>query len=231
LAACHKITIILALLITVPLVSHAGKYDNQEAKEIIIDDFENGLEPGWTSKSFKGETEYLLGQDEGQACLVATSHGTASGLVYKIEYDPEKYPVITWKWKIDKIIESGDATKKSGDDYAARLYVIFPSPFFVGTKTINYIWANRLPKGTAVPSPYTKNDFMVSVESGSENTGKWLTESRNVFEDYKRYFGKSPKKVGAVAIMTDTDDTKESASAKYGPISICTRKPAKKNID
>ena len=41
-------------------------------------------------------------------------------------------------------------------------------------------------------------------------------------EDYKQYFGKYPDRIGAIAIMTDTDNTGESATAFYGPIRILT---------
>jgi len=227
LAPTYKITIILFFLLVLPGVNLAEEHIKPEDCEIIVDDFSNGIGPGWSKKSFTGETQYSIAQDKGQPYLRATSNGTASALYYKIEYDPREYPYIVWKWKVDNIIEKGDATKKSGDDYAARLFVVFPSSFFVSTETLNYIWANKLPKDSSVVCPYMDNSIMVSVQSGTAKTGKWLTESRNVFEDYKKYFGRQPKKVSAIAIMTDTDDTKGKASAGYGTIEICRKDPQK----
>ena len=128
---------------------------------------------------------------------------------------------------MDNIIASGDALRKSGDDYGARIYIVFPSFFFWNTRAINYIWSNKLTKDQAVPNSFTSNNIMISVESGSANTGKWITETRNVYEDYIRFFGKKPPKIGAIAIMTDTDNTGESTSAGYGPISICSQDPRK----
>ena len=193
---------------------------SRSGSEIIIDDYANGLSSGWSEKIFTGKTLYSIAEDTGRTCLMATSNGSASGLVYKIKYDPADYPLISWSWKTDNVITSGNGYIKSGDDYPARIYVIFPSFFFWNTKVINYIWANKIPKGEAVPSSYTSNDIMVAVESGMENTGKWVSEKRNIFEDYKRHFGDEPGNVGAIAIMTDTDNTGGSATACYGPISI-----------
>jgi len=227
LAATYKITIILVFLLVFPYVMPAEEHVTPENCEIIIDDFSNGLGPGWTEKSFAGKTLYSVSQDAGQPSLRATSNGTASALYYKIEYDPREYPYIVWKWKVDNIIEKGDATKKSGDDYAARLFVVFPTSFFVSSETLNYIWANKLPKGSSIPCPYMENNILVSVQSGPAKIGKWLAESRNIAEDYKKYFGKQPGKVGAIAIMTDTDNTKEKASARYGTIAICRKDPQK----
>jgi hypothetical protein len=48
--------------------------------------------------------------------------------------------------------------------------------------------------------------------------GRWQVEERNVYEDYKRAFGMEPPPISGVVIMTDTDDTEESATAYYGDI-------------
>jgi hypothetical protein len=227
LAAAYKITIIFIFLLVFPGVISAEEPVKPEDCEIIIDDFSKGIGSGWTKKSFTGETLYFVVQDEEQPYLRATSNGTASALYYEIEYDPREYPYIVWKWKVDNTIKKGDATKKSGDDYAARIFVVFPSTFFIRTETLNYIWANKLIKGSSIPCPYMGNNIMISVQSGPAMTGKWLVESRNIFDDFKKHFGKQPEKVGAIAIMTDTDDTKETASANYGTIAICRTDPQK----
>lgn len=59
---------------------------------------------------------------------------------------------------------------------------------------------------------------MIAVESGSSKTGKWITEERNLYEDYKMLFGEEPSSIKAIAIMTDTDNTGESAVAYYDDI-------------
>ena len=195
--------------------------------EIVIDDFANGMKNKWKSRSFKGTTEYTWITEEKKAYVRATSKASASGLYYRIEYDTQQYPYITWKWRVDNTINSGDESRKSGDDYAARVYVVFPAFFFWNTTAINYIWANKLPKEKTVPNPFSKNSIMIAVQSGEAETGKWIVETRNVYEDYRRVFGKEPPKAGAIAIMTDSDNTGENASADYGSIAIWCRDPQK----
>jgi len=112
----------------------------------------------------------------------------------------------------------GDERTKGGDDYAARVYVVFPSTLFWRTRAVNYIWANRLPRGAFLPNAYTGNAVMVAVESGDGNAGRWIDEERDLAEDYRRAFGEDPPRIGAVAIMTDTDNTGEEAVAWYGAI-------------
>jgi len=223
----NKIVIILLLLCFMPVSIFAENSAGIPECEIIVDDFADGISPGWSTKSFKGTTEYIWSKENETGFVRAVSKGAASGLYYKIKYNSRHYPYITWRWKVDNIIAKGNALVKSGDDYGARVYVVFPAFFFWNTKAINYIWANKLPKGQVVPNPYTVNNIMISVESGEVETGSWITETRNVYEDYKNSFGAEPPEVGAIAIMTDTDNTGESATAAYGPIAVCSRDPRK----
>lgn len=177
---------------------------------------------GWESKSFKGTTEYRIVSDQGRAVVKAVSRAAASGLVKKIHFDPSKYRFLRWSWKIAGTIKGGDEKSKAGDDYAARVYVVFPGKYFWQFKAINYIWANRLPKGEHVPNPFASDAKMVAVESGNEKVGQWLTEERDLLADYRLLFGADPGEAEAVAIMTDTDNTGSSAEAWYGEISLST---------
>jgi hypothetical protein len=83
---------------------------------------------------------------------------------------------------------------------------------------INYIWDNRMPKETIVTSAYTDQSRLIVVESGTENLGRWMEEERNVYEDYRKAFGDEPPLVNGIAIMTDTDNTEDTATAYYGDI-------------
>ena len=190
------------------------------ASGILLDDYKAGLNPKWEEKSFEGNTLYQVTREDNRLCIKATSLSSASGLYYKIKYDPNDYPILTWSWKVDHVISKGNALKKEGDDYAARVYVVFPSLVFWKTKALNYIWANKITRGKAVPNSFTANSVMIAVESGPEKAGQWLEEKRNVLEDFRRHFGEDPPNVGAIAIMTDTDNTGEKAIAWYGPIRI-----------
>jgi hypothetical protein len=188
--------------------------------QILIDDFENGLNPAWTTKVFKGETRYMVVAEGEGHVLQADSRAAASGLVYDIKFDPAEYPVLAWRWKIEKTIAQGDEHSKAGDDYAARVYVIFPHWFFLKTRTLNYIWANHLPQDQVLPNAFTGNAMMIAAASGPAETGVWVEVRRNIVEDYRQAFGEDPPEAGAIAIMTDTDNTGESAIAWYDDILI-----------
>ena len=175
---------------------------------------------GWQPKVFQGETSYSLVKEGELLVLRAESRKAASGLYKEVTLDPRKHPVLRWSWKIEGTIPGGNGRTKEGDDYPARVYVVFPRTFFWRTRAINYIWANRLPKGESLPNAFTSNAMMVAVESGEGNVGTWVAEERNLYEDYRRLFGEDPPEIGAVALMTDTDNTGGKAVAYYGDITL-----------
>jgi len=188
------------------------------AGEMIVGHFSSGDLTGWKDEVYKGKTTYSLVTDDGRTVLKAHSVKAASGLIKKMKIDPKEYPILRWSWKIEHTLKREDVTRKSGDDFAARVYVVFPRFFFWQTRAINYVWSARMPKDSWATNPYTSRAVIVAVESGDENAGKWITEERDYYEDYRRLFGGDPPKLGAVAIMTDTDDTQDEATAYYGDI-------------
>jgi len=189
-------------------------------EEIVVGRFSTGDLSGWSPRIFHEETSYRLVKDDGTTVLQAESRAAASGLVKEIRLDPRSLPILRWSWKIERTLEKGDERTKAGDDYAARVYVVFPNILFWKTRAVNYIWANRLPVGRSVPNAYTSNSVMVAVESGNDRAGTWVREERNIYEDYRALFGKEPPEIGAVAIMTDTDNTGGEAVAWYGDITL-----------
>ena len=196
---------------------------------------------GWKSLTFQKipqHTTYRFVKDGDRVAVKAASQASSSGLTKEILIDPKEYPIIQWQWKVSNILKAGNVAKKEGDDYPARIYVtfqydsakvgLFGKAKYEAAKliygqypplgAINYIWESRAPVGTAVPNPYTDQVHMIVVESGTAKLNTWITEERNVYEDYKRTFGQEPPMISGVAIMTDTDNTGEAAEAYYGDI-------------
>lgn len=203
----------------------------------------DGLPEGWHPLMFKkipSHTQYTLIKDGNTVVIKAVSRASASGLMRKVRIDPKKYPFIRWQWKVSNVYKNGDVTKKTGDDYPARIYITFEyDPDRIGllekikynlakqfygeyppSAAINYIWGNHTPKGTIVSNPYTKRTKMIVVKSGTKALNTWNSEERNIFDDYIRAFGEKPPMISGIAIMTDSDNTKEAATAFYGDIQL-----------
>jgi hypothetical protein len=185
-------------------------------------------------------TRYELVDDVGTVVVKADSTNAASGIIRKVRIDLRQYPIIQWRWKVDNVYRGGDVTRKDGDDYPARIYItflydpakagFFDRATFAAAKlvygeyppmgAVSYIWASKAPVGGVFPNPYTDKVKMIVVRSGSKDSGQWFTETRNLLEDYRAAFGADPPTVSGVAIMTDSDNTGESATAYYGDIEL-----------
>jgi Protein of unknown function (DUF3047) len=187
-----------------------------------------------TFKRIKQHTIYSVVKDEERNVIKAQSNHSASGLVNNVSIDLRDYPFIEWRWKVSNVIEKGDPHHKDGDDYPARIYITFAqdqgklsfadkvarklSGQDIPHSGLNYIWDSKTPINSILPNAYTDRLRMITVESGSEKINQWHTKTRNVLEDYRKAFGKEPPMISGVAIMTDTDNTNETATAWYGDI-------------
>jgi len=191
--------------------------------ELPVARFSAGDLTGWKDQVVYGTkhaTTYSLAPESGKTVLVGKSSDGASGLIRKMEIDPKVYPVIKWSWKIEHTVKKGNERTKGGHDFAARLYVVFPRGLFSSTRAIEYVWGNVLHKGETIRSPYSNNMVMIAVDAGDELAGHWTSHKRNYAEDYRAAFGEEAPKVGAIALMTDSDNTHESAVGYYGDISV-----------
>lgn len=197
------------------------------------------LPAGWEALSFKKVPKHTVYAWE-DGVLHAVSSGAASGLVYRLDRRLSDAPLLRWRWRVAGTVPGGDERFRRGDDYAARVYVLFkydPARASRSTRVkyalakalfgeyppqsgLNYIWANRLPKGEAVRNPYADRVMMIAVRSGKDEAGRWLSEERNVLSDYRRFYGQDPPPLAGVAVMTDSDDTGASAEAWYADLEL-----------
>ena len=214
-------------------------------EEYVIDRFSPdsaiGVSTGWQRINFPSipkRTTYSVERAGDNWFMKAVSVNSASAVYKAVDIDLKEFPILMWRWKILGTIDGGDARRKDGDDYAARVYIMFAfdsersslgerlrnkaSMSLYGRATpsvaLNYIWANRLDKGSAVANPFSEKTIMVAVESGPRGSGRWHEESRDVYEDFKNFFGYEPPRAVGVAVMTDSDNTGTSATAYYDDI-------------
>ena len=154
----------------------------------------------------KRHSAYTIVKEQNESFLKAESNASASGIIYRKEFNVYDYPKIRWRWKISNVYKKGDAEKKSGDDYPIRIYIIFkydPERASFGQKiryglakiiygeyppqsSLNYIWANRNYSEKIITNPYAKEAKMIIMEAGEEKAGKWMTEEADIIEDYRK---------------------------------------------
>jgi Protein of unknown function (DUF3047) len=128
-------------------------------------------------------------------------------------------PILQWTWKVTTLPKGGDVRQRETTDVAAQLYVVWPRvPALVRSRVIGYVWDAAAPAGTIGRSQKTGTVTFIVVQSGSGNLGTWLTERRNVYEDYERIFRESPDKPRVITLSIDSDDTRSKAESFIGSI-------------
>jgi hypothetical protein len=185
-------------------------------------------------------TQYSLVDDGGVKVLQAVANASMSGLTREVNIDLKQTPVIEFRFKVEELPKGADIKTKAGDDFAARIYLLFDydinklsfgdrTKIRIGrsvygnalpTAALNYVWDTQYPVESVVPNAYTDRVRAVVVESGAVKLGQWVSVRRNVAQDFKRAFGDEAPRIIGIAIATDADNTKSSARARYGDISF-----------
>lgn len=200
----------------------------------IFEDFDSldRWEP-LTFRKIDAHTTYDLVTEDGKNVLRARAEASASGIIFTERFRVAETPFVEWSWKISNTVEGGNAAEKDGDDYAIRIYIIFPYDSsrvsfldkvkyetvrrlygeYPPLSSLNYIWANRPHEAEYLPNPFTDRAMMVPVDTGGQYAGQWRTHTVDIREDYRKAFGEEVPEEASLAIMSDTDNTGTSATA------------------
>ena len=153
-----------------------------------IGDFANASLTGWKERSFAGNTDYELVEEQGIRVLKAHTDGKASILYTEQNVNLKNTPVIEWSWKVDRTYEGINERSRQGDDFPARLYVVAKTGFLPWeTLAINYVWSADAPLGDSWANPFTskarwswcRQAVSMSVH-GCSNSVMWQKISRPI---------------------------------------------------
>ena len=202
----------------------------------------SGFEDGWTVTTLKDvtPTRFDLVQDSGQVVVKATAENAAASLTRAVRHELGVEPSLSWRWRIDRVVEKSDINSKQGDDFAARLYVFFDFPLdrlslvertklrlarwwygdHVPAAALCYVWANGEAPGTSAWNAYTSRARMIVLRNADSGVGEWASEKRNLAVDFRNAFGDVAPVMTGVAIAADTDQTGEAVTAWFGDISL-----------
>ena len=188
----------------------------------------------------KKSTRFTLVESDGKTVVRAESDHAVAALMHEVRADAKRYSVLRWRWRVENLLKNSNIHTKQGDDYPARVYVLFdydinklPWPERIKLRfariaygenvpvaSLCYVWDSRAPAGTIVNNAFTSRTKMIVVESGATKLKQWVNEERNIFEDFRAAFGEEPPPLIGIAIAVDTDNTKESAVSYFGDITL-----------
>ena len=183
-------------------------------------------------------TSYSVKEWDGLSAVEARAESSMALLGRKVEVDLHDTPILCWRWRVEHVLKSADIHKRSGDDYAARIYLAFSLPeeaMPLTTKAtlkiarsiwgkdmpdaaINYVWDNKHPIGLHVANAYTSRAHMLVQQTGNTNANKWIEERVNVKTDVAKLFGTDKAKLFLLAIAADSDNTKENVKSGFADL-------------
>ena len=191
--------------------------------------FSAGGLDGWTAEKILGvkPTAYSVVEDAGIKVVTAQCEDSASFEGWAGAIDLKQTPMLAWRWKIEHLFTGLDERVKGGSDFPARVYVIAGKRWLPWSlHTLEYAWSNGEYKAASWPSPYSGamgQAVIVPVRAGADGVGEWREEQRDVQADFKQFFGLDIDKIGAVAVMSDCDDSNGKAHAWFGDVQFGAR--------
>jgi hypothetical protein len=197
----------------------------------------------WIFHATKKPTRFSSVSVDGVRVVEALSEQSISGLRHRVDVDPGERPILEWRWRVDRVLDTADMRDRHGDDSPVRVVLAFDGDvaslpigeqmFFERVKllggqdmpyaTLMYVWCNRIEAESVTPSTFTSRVQKIVVESGAQGVGQWRSYRRDIVADYERAYGRKPGRLIAVGVMSDTDNTRLSARGWYGDIRLLSR--------
>lgn len=188
----------------------------------------------------KQATEYVPTQLDGRNGMAVRAESSASMLRQTLRIEPQDLGSVRFSWKVPELIALADLGQREAADSPVRVVLAFegdrakfsmknamlselahaltgePMPY----ATLMYVWCNTRAPESVIRSPRTDRIRKLVVESGGTHLNQWLDYKRDIRADFIKTFGEPPGALVGIGIMTDTDNTRSSTRAWYGPVQL-----------
>jgi len=199
------------------------------ADQVVVEDWSTyaigakGLPAGWKAQNWGSPNynSFTIENDGGRKVMhpKSANDGSTISKDVKGKINLKETPFLEWSWKVTVLPKGGDSCKKATDDQAAQVFVAWPRfPEQVRSRIIGYVWDSTQPAGKICKSEKTGTVTYIVLRSGTADLGKWVTERRNVVEDFKKAYEDAEDDPAAVSIAIDSNDTNSTAESFMGPI-------------
>lgn len=174
----------------------------------------------WDKPVHFGTGKWEVVDDAAHQAIKLRTESSSFALEKSVTVDLKQTPYLEWEWKVTVPPAGGDFSSPDRDDQAAQLLVVFPKTFFERRKIISYIWDPTAPRGTfgAAAGPIYLNVKAIVVESGAGQISTWVTERRNVVDDFRALFGDIPERAVAIRMQINSQHTKSVAEVFWRTI-------------
>ena len=218
--------VLLSLIVAAGLAVATAAYPSEPSDCIVLDDFSRAkvgeFPTGWEARKEEGQGVYRVREEGGHRYLGALSKGLGIQAGRQLpDWNLATHPMLVWSWRLREFPHGADERTSSTNDSALAVYVAVPYSRIRGPKAVKYIWSERVPVGERLSSNAGLTQVRVQ-RSGREGAEAWHEERVNARDDYQQFFKESaaPRAAG-IAVLTDADDTKSTASGDYANFRAC----------
>jgi len=187
----------------------------------------HGIPAGWTAYATPGGRaayDFTIVEDGGRRVLGLKSHDDHSTIAKEVHVDLEATPILEWSWRIVELPAGADVRNRATSDLTGHVFVVWPRfPGPLRSRLIGYAWGTSEPVNSILQSRKSGTVTFVILRSGAEGLGRWVTERRDVVEDYRKIHGERPENPKVIAVSIDTNDTHSTAAALIGSIAFTSR--------
>lgn len=166
--------------------------------------------PPWVIAVKEGKPVLRTLTSDGFSGVCLDSTASSFAIQRATAVDLARTPILHLRWRADALPPAADFRTRK-DDQAAQFFVAFATP--LRYRAINYIWDTTAPLGAV--GDYDLLWFIkiktVVVQSGDQETGRWIEVQRDVRQDYETFFGGSAPIVRGVRFQVNSQHTKSHA--------------------
>jgi hypothetical protein len=143
---------------------------------------------GWYYKWFLGPAEIYRSYDAPgrEGAISCHTNGDCGLLLRDVSLPLKPNTRLRWSWKMDVL-----PSEVREDSLLTHDYMSIAVEFDNG-QDITYFWSAELPVGTGFRCPiplWAHRETHVTIRSGQRGLGTWLSEERDVYEDYVNHVG------------------------------------------
>jgi len=175
------------------------------------------LPDGWQLKVNRGPADVTVIGEPSSRVLRFKSQKSSFALERGVDVDIDRFPYLTWSWKVSELPAGGDFRRSGTDDQAAQVLVLFAD-----RRILSYIWDSSAPKGASQSTtviPFLHISALV-CRSGSEELNRWLSEAHNLAQDYQKAFDRPVARVKGIRLQINSQHTGSSAESYFGDVSF-----------
>ena len=206
--------------------------DKLSANRTWSEDFslpeKDGLPANWQEEGSKigvPETQcQAVKIKDGTTVLQVRCNKSTGGVIVAPKVNLNKTPIMRWRWRIVNYPNGADGRNPKKDDQPIGIYLGMEDGLFK-KKSLAYRWEDLTPKGFEGTVTYAKilTVHYITMQDNKTKAGEWVTETRNVAKDFKRVYGKVPKRF-ALSVIGNSQYTKSNTVAELDFIEFIPEK-------